>query len=309
MNPKAPSTDRIIGCITGGAIGDAAGRPYEGRKRPVQIDDLLPWAISDDTQLTLATCEALTDAGRVDPETIARCFLFWFRSGWITGMGASTLKAMRDLDAGAHWAQAGRRGEYAAGNGAAMRIAPLALALDPEDYSFRRVVRDVCRITHHSDEAYTGALAVALAIHAAATSSWSPSQDLLSAVVDLLPDTAVRDRISELVPLSQTMSLMEAADRYGSSGYVVESVPLALLIVEKTAALGFEAVIRSSIQVSQDTDTIASMAGQIAGASFGYSGLPQDMLTRLPGRDEIEAIAVRFADKLKGGSRSTKGPR
>lgn len=41
--------------------------------------------------------------------------------------------------------------ERAAGTGAAMRIAPLAFLLDPLDPEQRVTLRDVCRITHHSD--------------------------------------------------------------------------------------------------------------------------------------------------------------
>ena len=72
-------------------------------------------------------------------------------------MGSSTLKAMRDLAIGMHLASAGARGEYAAGNGAAMRIAPLASLLNPMDSQDRTLIRDVRRITHHSDEGYVGA--------------------------------------------------------------------------------------------------------------------------------------------------------
>ncbi len=49
--------DRILGCIVGGPIGDSFGGPYEGEPGPIQIDPDLPWFWTDDTQLTLATCE------------------------------------------------------------------------------------------------------------------------------------------------------------------------------------------------------------------------------------------------------------
>lgn len=87
--------------------------------------------ISDDTQLTLATCESVIAAGGVRPEEVANAFISWYRAGRITGIGASTLKALRELDGGMHWALAGAKGEMSAGNGAAMRVAPLAFLLDP----------------------------------------------------------------------------------------------------------------------------------------------------------------------------------
>ena len=59
-------------------------------------------------------------------------------------MGASTLKALQELAIGGHWSQVGRKGEYAVGNGAAMRIAPLAFNLSIP----RARIREICYITH-----------------------------------------------------------------------------------------------------------------------------------------------------------------
>src|SRR5262245_24326023 len=141
--------DRARGCIIGGAIGDAMGGPFEGQPGPLRFRPHKDWAISDDSQLTLATCESIIETGKVSPEHIANRFVQWFRARRITGMGSSTLKALRDLDTGLHWALAGARGEMSAGNGAAMRIAPLAFHLDPKVQQDRQIIRDVCRITHH----------------------------------------------------------------------------------------------------------------------------------------------------------------
>ncbi len=123
--------EQLEGCLIGGAIGDAIGGFYENRS--LSHTDFLsyPWHTSDDTQLTLATCQAIIESnGKVVPEKIARKFLEWYNHGQLTGLGASTLKSLRDLQKGAHWALAGRTGERAAGNGAAMRIAPLAFKVD-----------------------------------------------------------------------------------------------------------------------------------------------------------------------------------
>src|SRR5215813_4344022 len=146
-------SDRARGCILGGAIGDAMGAPFEGQPGPLRFRPHDDWAISDDSQLTLATCESIIETGEVSPEHIASRFVDWYRARRITGMGSSTLKALRDLDTGLHWALSGAKGEMAAGNGAAMRIAPLAFHLNPRLEKDRQVIRDVCRITHHNEEA------------------------------------------------------------------------------------------------------------------------------------------------------------
>src|SRR5215510_1565189 len=172
------SPDRVFACILGGAIGDGWGRPFEGRPRPAQLNIPDKLFVSDDTQMTLATCEAVVETGNVDPERIAARFVAWFRARKISGMGSSTLKALRDLDFGAHWALSGAKGERAAGNGTAMRVAPLAFLLDLRSDEKRRGLRDVCRITHHHDEAYVGGLAVATAVRLVSQPNFTPA-DLL----------------------------------------------------------------------------------------------------------------------------------
>src|SRR5688500_12037770 len=101
MSSVVTLSSRARGCILGGAIGDAMGGPLEGQPAPVKFRDHQQWRISDDTQLTLATCESITELhGQVSAEHIAARFVHWFRARRINGMGASTLKALRDLDAG-----------------------------------------------------------------------------------------------------------------------------------------------------------------------------------------------------------------
>src|SRR5438552_2968729 len=173
MQADLKQRSQILGCILGGALGDAWGGPWEGNLGRVAFQIPSRSSVSDETQLTLATCESIIERGGVQPERLAAHFTAWFSRGRVTGIGASTLKAMRELVAGVHWALAGSRGEYSAGNGAAMRIAPLAFLLDPATPADRRVIRDVCRITHHNDEAYVGALAVVVAIRFILAGLWS----------------------------------------------------------------------------------------------------------------------------------------
>ena len=289
--------DRVRGCIIGGAIGDAMGAPFEGQRGPLRFQDHGPWSISDDSQLTLATCESIIDIGSVLPEHIANRFVAWYRARRLSGVGASTLKALRDLDAGVHWALAGAKGERAAGNGAAMRIAPLAFHLDPAVREQRQIIRDVCRITHQSEEAYAGALAILVAIRSLVFDSASPVQ-LLANVVTALPDSRVRDRLSELDELPRELSIADVASRFGSSGYVVESVPLALYAASSMERFSFDVLLRNVIEAGGDTDTIASMTGQLAGAWSGASNIPQNLIKLLPQGDEIERVVNEFAARV-----------
>ena len=292
------SFERITGSILGGAIGDALGGPYEGASPPINIDHQLEWRISDDTQLTLATCEAISNSHQVDPATISATFVQWYRKSLLTGLGASTSKALSELNIGGHWALVGRKGEMSAGNGAAMRIAPLAFCLNPQEPAERQVIRDVCRITHHNEEAYAGASAVLLAVRAAYLGTWVGQSNLLSLIIPELPDSSVRDRLIELDQLGGRISIGEVATRFGCSGYVVESVPLALLGVQQIADLGFKELIESIVKAGGDTDTIASMAGQVCGTMLGQTELPSDMVRRLPGKEQILSIAETFASTV-----------
>ncbi|HYO78578.1 MAG TPA: ADP-ribosylglycohydrolase family protein, partial [Thermoanaerobaculia bacterium] len=243
-----------------------------------------------DTQLTLASCEAIIRAERIAPEDIAGRMLAWYRDRRITGIGSSTLKAMRDLEAGAHWALAGARGERAAGNGAAMRIAPVAFFLDPSVPAERTMIRDISRITHHNDEAYVGALAVVLAIRSAAARKLLPPAGIAS----FLPDSRVRDNLLKL-PATTELELPELATLVGTSGFAAETVPFALAIVPRLIAHDFEATLHALNKVGGDTDTIGSIAGQVAGAYIGAADLPIGVLSGVPGTNELLAIAQEFA--------------
>ncbi|MCA9213763.1 MAG: ADP-ribosylglycohydrolase family protein [Planctomycetales bacterium] len=63
--------DRIVGCLLGGALGDAIGAQFEGCPRAPDFEIPSELQITDDTQLTLATCESIVETGAVDPESIA----------------------------------------------------------------------------------------------------------------------------------------------------------------------------------------------------------------------------------------------
>jgi ADP-ribosyl-[dinitrogen reductase] hydrolase len=291
--------DRVKGMLLGGAIGDGWGRPYEGSTAcacPLPLE----LVVTDDTQLTLATCEAIVESRAVDAASIAARFLAWFRDGRLSGLGSSTTKALRDLAAGAHWALAGAKGERAAGNGAAMRIALLAFMLEPADEAGRRVLRDVSRITHHHDEAYVGALAVTAAVRFAATPGYRMAR-LLEDVAGILPDSQVRDRLLKYAAFGDDVEPADIGQTWGSSGFVADSVPLALFAARGIGHRPFVAIVGGAIGAGGDTDTIGSITGQIAGAAVGVSALSEDLLARLRGRTEIAIAAEQFARAVTAG--------
>lgn len=284
--------ERILGCLFGGAIGDAMGSRWEGSPAGFQLDDTLPWRLTDDTELTLATCEAIVDRGVVDPAAIAAHFASGLSQRRYAGLGAATLKALTELLHGGHWASVGRKGEFAAGNGAAMRIAPLAFLLDPGVENDRVLIRDVARITHHHDEAYSGALAVILAIRH--LRHGDPDQ-FFDSMVESLPDTVLRDRLRQLQDIAP-LTIAQVAQTFGSGGHAVASIPLALFASLRMFRRDFLGPMRELIACGGDTDTNASIAGQIAGSALGFRGIPEALIDRLPDRHRIQDVASQFAE-------------
>lgn len=295
-------SEKFEACIIGGAIGDAWGSSYENE---VQIDtsktyilgrtpeNKRTWAITDDTQLTLASCEALSDDKGFSPKLLSEYFIKYYKERKLTGIGASTLKAIIELEEGGHWSQVGRSGEYAAGNGAAMRIAPFAFikTISRED------VRDVCKITHKNDEAYTGALAVFLSIKAIINKEWNGNNNLFDLLIPQLPDTRVRDRLIEINSMGENRPISDIS-KLGNNGYVVNSVPFAIFAASQILKLGITNMFQTIIDLGGDTDTNSSIAGQIAGTLIGLENIPDELLSQLKTLDEFKWIR-EIIDKTK----------
>lgn len=284
---------RLGGCLIAGAIGDALGFRYENIDYVLNIDFDFNWVVSDDTQLTLATCEAIYDDIEIRPEKVAEYFLNWYNRGKLTGLGSSTLKALRELQVGGHWAIVGRSGEYAAGNGAAMRIAPLAF----KKYATRLKIKDICTITHRNDEAYCGALAIYYAVKASILEAWTRDDNLIDFVIEKIPDTRVRDRLIEMNKLKD-LSIPEIGKLYKSTGYVVDSVPLAIFAAQKINESDYETIITEIIKLGGDTDTVCSMFGQITGALKGVDMIPAELMEKYNSLD-IAPLISEIVDKWK----------
>ena len=293
---------RVRNCLLLGALGDSLGSLQEGQPASTATEPRFG-PLTDDTQLTMATCAAIASARHVDPASIAGEFAYWHRRRRFTGLGSSTLKALTELAEGQHWALSGAKGEQAAGNGAAMRIAPLAFCLSNHfEDNDRPLLRDVCRITHHHEEAYAGALAVWQAICYVAVHR-VPLAEVLEVTEHELPDCLVRDRLRELIALKRSLSLAEVAKRFGNRGYVVESVPFALYAAAlrgesqsaEAAPAGIEHTIQEVALAGGDADTNASLTGQIMGAAYNEIPSAQSWLDQVPGLEDYLETVEEFA--------------
>ncbi len=303
-NPTPGITSRFTGCLLAAAIGDCLGATYEGyggtdlaeayydgRFQPGSMT-MGEW--TDDTSMLVATAQSLADVGAMDGEDLARHYLAWFETGG-RGIGRATYHAMKRLQAGTPWHEAGEKGEYAAGNGIAMRIAPVGL------YHFRDLdglwddVRTCGVITHRNDEALAAGFAVAYAVARAAVGELDPETIILE-VLDHLEPSRVADGLSEAARLLETEEPpLRALPELGLGGAAFATVPTAFYCFLRTPDDPQETIV-SSIVAGGDTDTRACMAGAISGAHNGREAIPGRWLRALPLRKGIQDVATKLCD-------------
>jgi ADP-ribosyl-[dinitrogen reductase] hydrolase len=116
----------------------------------------------------------------------------------------------------------------------------------------------------------------------------------------MLPDCRVRDQLVAVGGLAPGATVQQAAALSGTSGWVVETVPLALFAAWHMGEGDFASTLDALVAVGGDTDSTAAIAGQVAGARLGVSNLPTELLRHLPESDSISATAGSFAEIAVG---------
>ncbi len=304
---RGPSLERFQGCLLGLAVGDALGMPLEGmraseiRKRFGRVRDFLaaPWRMleagqwTDDTKMMLCQARSIAARGGFDLEDTARAFLAWYESGDWRGIGGATYDAMRRLQAGVPARESGMRGEMAAGNGAAMRIAPLGLLHCLDLARLRADVEASARITHDNPEAVAGSLAVAYAVARAARGDLKPAS-LIGDTAAFIGDSRVAERLEMAERfLRQGMESEEALARLGTGGYVVETVASAFFSFLRSPD-DLEDTLSRAVGGGLDTDTTGAVAGAISGAFNGLSSIPERWRRGVEAAEEILDLAARI---------------
>jgi ADP-ribosylglycohydrolase len=61
----------------------------------------------------------------------------------------------------------------------------------------------------------------------------------------------------------------------------------------------YEECVLKAVNLGDDTDTTAAVAGGLAGLCYGYNDIPERWLSQLARREDIEDLAERIADKFK----------
>jgi ADP-ribosylglycohydrolase len=209
--------------------------------------------VSDDTEHTLMVALSLREAdGDVEHfrRALARRLRFWLLAV-PAGAGWATVKATVRFWIGI---PPGRSGVRSAGNGAAMRAAPIGVFYRDDLVRLRAFVEASSRITHTDERAIQGALAVALA--AAASARRETELDL-----------------DEVLTHPAWCEPFVPGDRI--SGYVVPTVHAALACW-RAHPDDYRAAVTKAVEMGGDTDTVAAIVGGIVGASVGEAGIPAE---------------------------------
>ncbi len=114
-----------------------------------------------------------------------------------------------------------------------------------------------------------------------------------------IPDTRIRDRLIEIQKFGNERSLLEIG-KMGNTGYVVNSIPLALTAASQVEKIGIARMYKELIEIGGDTDTNCSIAGQIAGTLLGKKNIPELLLNKLEKLSEypwIDRILLKYKEK------------
>lgn len=318
----APSRDRLAGCVIGLCLGDALGASVEGAPPEIarryvaevlrrgRIPERGPRSFpfgqyTDDSQLARELLRSFAERGAFDPADYAARIAGVVDSERLVGGGPGTTAAGRRLRQGISWEAAGTPAPYA-GNGSAMRAGPLGLLFGGDPEPTIAAVRAQSRITHQDPRCAAGAVAIAGAVSLAAWSETIEPGGFLRRLIEWTApiDATVSDAIGDLA-VSVTLPPGDAAERVarydplsgglhrsrGISHFVTTSVCWSLYAFLRNPDDYWETICHA-IEVGGDTDTMAAMAGAVAGARVGLARLPSELTASLNDRGEWDYAAL-----------------
>ncbi len=321
--------DRFLGCLVGFAIGDALGSPVEFKSRqeivetfggPVrdyqpreglvlvagheesEMPDLPPGATTEDTALALLQAQSIIrTGGLVEPLDFGPYMTRLLDGPLVDFLGATTFASLTRARATGDYG-AGLDGERAAGNGVALRLAPLGLLHSYGQYDRARFLNDcerAARLTHANPIAIGAGVAVAAAVRLLCRQDILP-EDLMAAALDLLPPgylglpmagnplrqklLSAQDYLEERQTLVDNVEASDLSvdwfridlnnlERCGTSGYAPETIGAAFYAFTARKD-SFEEAVTLAVNAGGDTDSVAAITGALAGAYHGLEAIP-----------------------------------
>lgn len=287
----------------GAFVGDALGMPYEGQPGQtvpecveMRAGRAPAGSYTDDTQMMIALAESLLRCNRVDEQDLAAAFRAHYDER--RGYGSGTKTVLSLWESGVPVAEAAGRlfdGQGSRRNGAAMRVAPVGLRFFPDEARVVTEARRSALPTHAHPEGADGAVVQAVAVAAAVA-----GRDPLPATLAAAATAPMRRSLEELVGMtarSLDPLVLGGPDRRVAYS-ATASVPVAVVVGSR--ARSFEQAVMVAVRCGGDTDTVAAMAGAVAGARFGASSIPARWYAALEdgvhGRSYVERLALALAD-------------
>lgn len=310
-----PESQRALGAAIGAAVGDALGAPFEfggpGRytaRFPEPLHgtqtemiggggfDWAPGEFTDDTQMAILFGESLADNGGYDPDHLWASWQTWARSAADVGITTRRALAHESWRSVVHVDP-----ERTAANGALMRSVLAAVALyGLDEPTVRDIVLHQSALTHHHPDAGWGAWVAVAAIQEAI--GGGDTFDRIDRVVaDLPADTRAR-----FAPLLDPE--WEPSRGGPGNGSVWGCLAQAVWAVRNHRS--YEAAVIAAIDLGGDTDTVATVAGALAGSIQGVQAVPARWATALNGRlpggrtldlDDVTRLARRLMGKPWNG--------
>ena len=282
--------DRARAAFLGLAVGDALGATVEfmqpgeiraeyGVHREVTGGGWLrlkPGRVTDDTEMSLCLARAIDDAGGWSLRGVAERLATWLRSNPID-VGSTCRAGIRRymLDGTLE----GKPNEWDAGNGAAMRMVPVALLTLGDDGGLERLAVEQAHLTHVHPLSDAASVLVGRLIHAACLGR---SMRRLRAIAE--ETTAAHPRLR--------------FDHWDgrASGYVVETLTTVLHFLFSTRS--FEECVVGVVNQGGDADTTGAIAGAIAGAYYGPEEIPRRWVRKLEKGlvAELAALSERLVE-------------
>ncbi|MFX1475181.1 MAG: ADP-ribosylglycohydrolase family protein [Promethearchaeota archaeon] len=297
--------ERYRGALLGLAVGDALGTTLEfrvpGSFEPISDMvgggpfELEPGQWTDDTSLALCLAESLVETQGFDPVDQLERYLHWYDTGYMSStgyrfdVGNTTRQALEHFRC-TRDPQSGPTDPRRAGNGSIMRLAPVPMFYAQDLEVAIKVSGESSRTTHGTAAAvdacrYFGALLTGalngvskqllLAEHYGPPGYWEANP--------LVPeiDAIARGSFKHKQP----------PDIRGT-GYVVDSLEAALWAFHHSNTFRDGAL--RAVNLGSDADTTGAVYGQLAGAFYGESAIPEGWRAKLTYRELIESLAERL---------------
>lgn len=297
--------ERYRGCLLGLAIGDAIGTTAEFKHRgtfsPVTdmvgggVFSLDPGEWTDDTSMALCLATSLIKCNGFDAKDQMDRYYRWWTEGYLSSNGkcfdiGNTVKHSLSSYNYTGDPYSGNTDPRSAGNGSIMRLAPIPMFYCNDPVSLAEYSALSSITTHGATESVEACQLFSVLI-VRALQGMSKEQILQ-------PSGLVFDSPS-IQAIDRGEYRGKVVDDIRGSGYVVESLEAALWCFSVTDS--YREAILKAVNLGYDADTTAAVCGQIAGAFYGMSGIPEEWVQKVVMNDEI----VVMADQLMKAAQHT----